>query len=69
MNRERCERARFLLERDLENPPSLPMLAKEVQCSPFYLSRIFVQHVGSSIPRYLRIKRLEKAGELSELES
>ncbi len=64
LNRERCERARFLLERDLENPPTLDMLAKEVQCSSFYLSRIFVQHAGTSIPRYLRSKRVEKAAEL-----
>ena len=63
LNRERCERAQFLLERDLENPPSLEMLAKEVQCSTFYLSRLFVQQTGSSIPRYLRTKRLEKAAE------
>ncbi len=64
LNRERCERALFLLERDLENPPSLDMLAKEVQCSSFYLSRIFVQQTGTSIPRYLRVKRVEKAAEL-----
>ena len=63
LNRERCERAQFLLERDLENPPSLEMLAKEVQCSTFYLSRLFVQQTGCSIPRYLRVKRLEKAAE------
>jgi len=64
LNRERCERVRFLLERDIENPPSLNMLAKEVQCSSFYLSRIFVQQTGTSIPRYLRTKRIEKAAEL-----
>lgn len=64
LNRERCERVLFLLERDLENPPSLDMLAKEVQCSPFYLSRLFVQQTGTSIPRYLRIKRVEKAADL-----
>ncbi|HEY0257555.1 MAG TPA: AraC family transcriptional regulator [Candidatus Methylacidiphilales bacterium] len=64
LNRERCERVRFLLERDIENPPSLDMLAKEVQCSSFYLSRIFVQQTGSSIPRYLRTKRVERAADL-----
>ncbi len=40
------------------------MLAQEVQCSPFYLSRIFVQHTGMSIPACLRLKRVEKAAEL-----
>jgi AraC-like DNA-binding protein len=63
VNRERCERVLFLLERDLENPPALEMLAKEVGCSPFYLSRLFAQETGSSIPKYLRQKRLEKAVE------
>ncbi len=46
------------------NPPTLDMLAKEVRCSSFYLSRIFVQYTSTSIPRYLRIKRVEKAAEL-----
>jgi AraC family transcriptional regulator len=63
LNRERCERVLFLLERDLENPPSLDLLAREVQCSSFYLSRLFVQQTGMSIPRFLRIKRVEKAAE------
>jgi AraC-like DNA-binding protein len=63
-NRERIERVRYLLERDLENPPSLDMLAQEVGCSPFYLSRIFTQETGASIPKFLRLKRLEKAADL-----
>lgn len=63
-NRERVERVKFILERDLENPPSLEMLAHEVECSSFYLSRLFSQETGSSIPKYLRLKRLEKAGEI-----
>ena len=63
-NRERVERVRFLIERDLENPPSLDMLAQEVGCSSFYLSRIFAQGTGASIPKFLRLKRLEKAAEL-----
>ncbi len=63
-NRERIERVRFLVERDLENPPSLEMLAQEVGCSPFYLSRIFAQETGASIPKFLRLKRMEKAAEL-----
>lgn len=63
-NRERIERARFLIERDLENSPTLEMLAREVGCSPFYLSRLFAQETGASIPKFLRLKRLEKAAEL-----
>jgi AraC-like DNA-binding protein len=63
-NRERVERARYLLERDLENPPSLEMLAQDVECSPFHLSRIFTEAHGMSIPRFLRTRRIEKAAEL-----
>lgn len=63
-NRERVERVRYLIERDLENPPSLDMLAQEVACSPFYLSRMFAQETGASIPKFLRMKRMEKAAEL-----
>lgn len=64
VHRDRAERAKFLLERDLENPPSLEMLAKEVDCSPFYLSRLFTQEVGMSIPKFIRTRRVEQAGVL-----
>jgi len=63
-NQERIDRVRFLIERDLENPPSLGMLAEEVGCSTYYLSRIFVQIAGVSIPQFLRMKRIERAAEL-----
>lgn len=63
-NRERIERAQYLLERDIENPPSLEMLAQEVGCSTFYLSRLFAEETGVSLPKYLRLKRVEKAAEL-----
>ena len=62
--RERVERACYLLERDFENPPSLEMLATAVGFSPFHLSRSFVKETGVSIPKYLRMKRIEKAAEL-----
>jgi len=64
INRTRIERACYILERDLENPPSLEMLAAELGCSSFYLSRIFAQQTGVSIPRFLRMKRIERAAEL-----
>jgi AraC-like DNA-binding protein len=64
LKRERVERVRYLLERDMENPPSLGDLAKAVECSPFYLSRIFAEETGVSIPKYLRMKRIEKAADL-----
>jgi AraC family transcriptional regulator len=61
LNRERCERVLFLLERDMENPPSLEMLAEEVGCSPFYLSRTFAEIMGASIRATLRRLRIERA--------
>ena len=62
--RERIERVQYLLERDIENPPTLEMLAQEVGCSTFYLSRLFAEETGVSLPKYLRLKRVEKAAEL-----
>lgn len=58
---ERVTRAKALLERDLENPPTLEMLAAEVRCSPFHLSRAFSEHTGLTIPQFLRQVRLERA--------
>jgi len=62
--RERVERTKELLARDLANPPTLEMLGHEVGCSPFYLSRIFSREVGLTIPQYLRNLRMERAAEL-----
>jgi len=62
--RERVERAKELLARDLVNAPSLEELGQEVGCSPFYLSRLFSREVGLTIPQYLRNLRMERAAEL-----
>jgi AraC family transcriptional regulator len=62
--RERVERTKELLARDLANPPSLESLGQEVGCSPFYLSRSFSREVGLTIPQYLRNLRMERAAEL-----
>lgn len=62
--RDRVERTKELLARDLANPPSLEMLGQEVGCSPFYLSRIFSREVGLTIPQFLRNLRMERAAEL-----
>jgi AraC family transcriptional regulator len=62
--RERVERTKDLLARDLANPPTLEMLGQEVGCSPFYLSRIFSREVGLTIPQFLRNLRMERAAEL-----
>jgi AraC-like DNA-binding protein len=62
--RDRVERMKELLARDLANPPTLEMLGREVGCSPFYLSRSFSRVVGLTIPQYLRKLRMERAAEL-----
>ncbi|MGZ5002886.1 MAG: helix-turn-helix transcriptional regulator [Chthoniobacterales bacterium] len=62
--RDRVQRTKELLARDLANPPSLESLGQEVGCSPFYLSRIFSREVGLTIPQFLRNLRMERAAEL-----
>ena len=64
VSRERVERAKDLLVRDLVNPPTLEQLGSEVGCSPFYLSRMFSREVGLTIPQFLRNVRMERAAEL-----
>jgi len=62
--RERVDRVKELLARDLCHPPTLELLGQEVGCSQFYLSRIFSREVGLTIPQYLRNLRMERAAEL-----
>jgi AraC-like DNA-binding protein len=62
--RDRVERTKELLARDLANPPTLEMLGREVGCSSFYLSRSFSREVGLTIPQYLRKLRMERAAAL-----
>jgi AraC family transcriptional regulator len=63
-NREICERMLYLLERDMENPPPLEMLAEEFGRSPFQLSRLFSDVTGQTIPATLRRIRIERAAAL-----
>ncbi len=62
--RDRVERTKELLARDLANPPTLEMIGQEVGCSPFHLSRIFSREAGLTIPQFLRNQRMERAAEL-----
>lgn len=64
VTRDRVERAKELLARNLAQPPTLEALGREVGCSPFYLSRSFSREVGLTIPQYLRKLRMERAAEL-----
>ena len=53
-----------LLTVQLENPPSLDALGREVGVSQFYLSRTFSAETGMTIPQFLRRVRMERAAEL-----
>ena len=55
-----------ILKRNLENPPSLLALARQVGVNKSKLNRGFRQITGTSVFDYLRICRLERARELLE---
>ena len=58
--------ARDILTSNLENPPSLLDLAKQVGTNKTKLNKGFRQFFGTSTFEYLRIRRLEKAKALLE---
>ncbi len=62
--RERVERVRAILEARLAEPPTLEELGREVGVSQFYLSRIFSEETGATIPQFLRRIRMQRAAEL-----
>lgn len=62
--RERVEQAQAILRSNLQSPPPLEELARQVGCSHYYLSRTFSNEVGMTIQQYLRHLRLERAAEL-----
>lgn len=62
--RKKVETAQAILDRDYVNPPSLEMLASEVGCGAYYLSRLFSRETGLTIPQYLREIRLDRAEKL-----
>ncbi len=62
--RDRVEAVQAILKRDVVNAPSLDQIAREVACSPFYLSRTFSKETGQTIPQYLRQLRMDQAAEL-----
>ncbi len=61
---ERVEQTKQLLLENLAEPLTLQELGKNVGCSPYYLSRIFSQHTGMTIPQFLKNARMKKAAEL-----
>jgi len=62
--RDRVEAVRARLRKDLTRVPSLEELAREVGCSPFYLSRTFSKETGQTIPQFVRQLRMAHAAEL-----
>ena len=64
VSQDRVDRVVAILKRDLANPPPLEALGREVGCSPFYLSRIFSEHMGKTISQYIRQLRMDRAAEL-----
>jgi AraC family transcriptional activator of pyochelin receptor len=63
---ESIREVKNILERNLENPPSLLSLARQVGVNKSKLSQGFRQIFGTSVFDYLRICRLERARELLE---
>jgi AraC-like DNA-binding protein len=62
--RDRVERAKSILKERLQSPPTLDELGRLVNCSPFYLSRLFTQEAGMTMQQFLRQVRMERAAEL-----
>jgi len=62
--RDRVEAVQAVLRRNIAEAPALEAIAREVGCSPFYLSRTFSKETGQTIPQYLRQLRMEKAADL-----
>ena len=64
ISRERVAEASRILREQHNSPPKLNELASHVGCNAFYLSRIFSEEMGISIPQYLRQIRIERASQL-----
>lgn len=62
--RERVEKAKTEMLRQLDETPPLEVLAAAAGCSPHYLSRTFAQVEGKPLTLWLRRARIEKAAEL-----
>ncbi|MEM8677669.1 MAG: AraC family transcriptional regulator [Cyanobacteria bacterium P01_G01_bin.67] len=60
-NIERIYQARDILENQLENPPSIAELSRQIGVSDFTLRRGFQEIFGTTVIGYLTQKRLEQA--------
>lgn len=62
--RDRVGRAQMILRERMQEPPALEELSRMVNCSPFYLSRLFTQEAGVTMQQFLRRIRMDRAAEL-----
>jgi len=58
---EKIDRAREILEEQLDNPPSLKALAQQVDCNEYKLKQGFPQLFGTTVFGYLNQYRMECA--------
>lgn len=49
------------VERNLENDLTLEGIAKEFHYSKFYVERVFKEHTGQTLYRYMKNRRLNEA--------
>lgn len=64
LSRDRVECVKEILRQNVEVPPDLSEIARRVGCSAFYLSRLFSDEAGMTIPQFIRQLRMEKAAAL-----
>jgi len=64
LNQDRVGKVMSILKDNYAAPPSLLEIGRRVGCSHFYLSRIFSQVTGKTIPSHLRELRMERAAAL-----
>ena len=55
------ERILLYIEDNLEKQLSLERIAKEFNYSKFYIARIFKEHTGITLHKYIQGRRLDKA--------
>ena len=60
----RIQKACAHIAANLEHPPTLEQLGRQIGCSSYYLSRLFSETMGMTISRYIRQLRVEHAAQL-----
>lgn len=60
-HRDLAEAAKVVINSCVANPPSLSVLARALECSPFHLSRVFRSQIGLSLRKYVARLRVRLA--------